>query len=60
MSSASAQAPQSQRSFLPWIFLALWLAWVLFLAYMGRNEWGRERPAHPENNPRTQPEKSAK
>jgi hypothetical protein len=54
MGPASAAPPQSQsqRSVLPWIFLVLWLAWVLFLAIMSRNEWLRERPAHPENNPR--------
>ncbi|MCY3023152.1 MAG: hypothetical protein NTW87_29600 [Planctomycetota bacterium] len=27
----------------PWIILAVWLAWLLAMAYMGRTEWGRPR-----------------
>lgn len=36
--------PEKPRSVLPWLILALWLAWLAAMAYMSRAEWGRERP----------------
>jgi hypothetical protein len=28
----------------PWIFLALWFAWLGMMVYMSRNEWGVAKP----------------
>ena len=53
MNGQQAQGqPAPRASRLAWLFLALWIGWILFLAWMGRAEWDARRPgAGPRNAP---------
>jgi hypothetical protein len=41
MSAPAGPAPR--RSPWPWVFLALWVAWIIALAWLGRAQWGVPR-----------------
>ena len=32
-----------RRSPWPWVFLALWVAWIIALAWLGHTQWGVPR-----------------
>jgi hypothetical protein len=48
MSDADAPTSKSKPPLgpLPWIVLALWIAWLAALVVMSRGEWGKAKPAH--------------
>jgi hypothetical protein len=39
----SLRTSSPRRSPWPWVLLALWVAWVLVLAWLGRGQWGVPR-----------------